>query len=142
MTELEIAQLERNIAKYGSYKEEESSADDTGNNLGEEVRNILTTLEADEEIDNLEKEEVDIIEEVAEVLKRRQKDKLTALRGIPKKKLLEEAGKVDKVLFKFQTHSITKSDELFYAGAAVVTNRLGVKINKATKRKETMWWRL
>ena len=142
MTELEIAQLERNIAKYGSYKEEESSADDTGNNLGEEVRNILTTLEADEEIDNLEKEEVDIIEEVAEVLKRRQKDKLTALRDIPKKKLLEEAGKVDKVLFKFQTHSITKSDELFYAGAAVVTNRLGVKINKATKRKETMWWRL
>ena len=85
MTELEIAQLERNIAKYGSYKEEESSADDTGNNLGEEVRNILTTLEADEEIDNLEKEEVDIIEEVAEVLKRRQKDKLTALRDIPKK---------------------------------------------------------
>ena len=142
MTELEIAQLERNIAKYGSYKEEESSADDTGNNLGEEVRNILTTLEADEEIDNLEKEEVDIIEEVAEVLKRRQKDKLTALRDIPKKKLLEETAKVDKVLLKFQTHSITKSDELFYAGAVAVTNRLGVKIIKATKRKETMWRRL
>ena len=142
MTELEIAQLERNIAKYGSYKEEESSADDTGNNLGEEVRNILTTLEADEEIDNLEKEEVDIIEEVAEVLKRRQKDKLTALRDIPKKKLLEETAKVDKVLLKFQTHSITKSDELSYAGAAAVTNRLGVKIIKATKRKETMWRRL
>ena len=142
MTELEIAQLERNIAKYGSYKEEESSADDTGNNLGEEVRNILTTLEADEEIDNLEKEEVDIIEEVAEVLKRRQKDKLTALRDIPKKKLLEETAKVDKVLLKFQIHSITKSDELFYAGAAAVTNRLGVKIIKATKRKETMWRRL
>ena len=142
MTELEIAQLERNIAKYGSYKEEESSADDTGNNLGEEVRNILTTLEAVEEIDNLEKEEVDIIEEVAEVLKRRQKDKLTALRDIPKKKLLEETAKVDKVLLKFQTHSITKSDELFYAGAAAVTNRLGVKIIKATKRKETMWRRL
>ena len=142
MTELEIAQLERNIAKYGSYKEEESSADDTGNNLGEEVRNILTTLEADEEIDNLEKEEVDIIEEVAEVLKRRQKDKLTALRDIPKKKLLEETAKVDKVLLKFQTQSITKSDELFYAGAAAVTNRFGVKIIKATKRKETMWRRL
>ena len=142
MTELEIAQLERNIAKYGSYKEEESSADDTGNNLGEEVRNILTTLEADEEIDNLEKEEVDIIEEVAEVLKRRQKDKLTALRDIPKKKLLEETAKVNKVLLKFQTHSITKSDELFYAGAAAVTNRFGVKIIKATKRKETMWRRL
>ena len=29
--------------------------------------------------------------------------------------------------------------ELFYAGAAVVTNRLGVKIDKAAWRKEPKW---
>ena len=40
---------------------------------------------------------------------------------------------------KFKTHSITKANELFYAGAVVATNRLGVKINKAAKRKELMW---
>ena len=34
----------------------------------EEVRNILTGLEADEEISNLEEEEVVIIEEIAEVI--------------------------------------------------------------------------
>ena len=48
---------------------------------------------------------------------------------MPKKKLLETA-KVDKVLSKFKTHSITKTNELFYAGAAVVTNRLEVKIGE------------
>ena len=58
------------------------------------------------------------------MLQRRQRDKLRALRDKPKKKLLEETPKVDKVLCKFKTHSITKTNELFYAGAAVVTNRL------------------
>ena len=93
MTELEIEELERKFAENDSYKEEERGTDDTGNNV-EEVRAILTALETDEEIGNLE---VDIIEEIAEVLERRQKDKLPALRDIPKKKLLEETAKIDKV---------------------------------------------
>ena len=38
-------------------------------------------------------------------------------------------------------HSITKTDELFYAGAVFGTNRLGVKINKVAERKEPMWRR-
>ena len=74
------------------------------------MRYILTALEAVEEIGNLEEEEVDIIEETADMLERRQKDKLPALRDIPKKKLLEETAKVDKVLCKFKTHSITNKD--------------------------------
>ena len=36
-------------------------------------------------------------------------------------------------------HSITKTNELFYAGAVVVTNRLGVKNYKVAWRKEPMW---
>ena len=58
-----------------------------------------------------------------------------------KKKLLEETAKVDKVLSKFKTHSITKTNELFYAGAVVVTNRLGLKIGKVAGRKKRMWKR-
>ena len=42
---------------------------------------------------------------------------------------------------KFKTHNITKINELFYVGAVVVTNRLGVKIDKAVGRKEPMWRR-
>ena len=53
-----------------------------------------------------------------------------------KKKLLEETAKVDKVLSKFKTHSITKTNELLHAGAVVVTNRLGVKVEKVAGRKE------
>ena len=39
---------------------------------------------------------------------------------------------------KFKTHSITKTNELLYAGAFVVTNRLGVKVDNVAERKEPM----
>ena len=42
---------------------------------------------------------------------------------------------------KSKTHSITKTNELFYARAVVVTNKLGVKIDKVASRKEPMWKR-
>ena len=67
------------------------------------------------------------------MIERGKKDKLPALRNVTKK-LLEET-KVHKVLSKFKTQSITKTNELFYAGAAVVTNRLGVKIDKVAGRR-------
>ena len=73
--------------------------------------------------------------EIAELIERGKKDKLPALRNVPKKKLLKETAKVDNVLSKFKTHSITKNDELFYAGGFVVTNRFGVKIDKVAWRK-------
>ena len=85
---------------------------------------------------------VALIMEIAEVVEGCRKHKLPALRNEPKKKLLKETAKVDKVLSKFKTHSITKTNELFYAGAVVVTNRLGVKIDKVAWRKEPMWKRL
>ena len=46
MIELEIGKLVRNLTGNNSCKEEERSADDTGNNLGQEVRDILMALEA------------------------------------------------------------------------------------------------
>ena len=76
MTELEIEELEWSLVENDSYKEKERSADDRGDSLGKEVGDILTVLEADEEIGNLEEEEVSIIEETAEMLERGQKDKL------------------------------------------------------------------
>ena len=49
----------------------------------------------------LKLEQVAIVMEIAEVIERGRKDKLPALRNVPKKKLLEETAKVDKVLSKF-----------------------------------------
>ena len=51
---------------------------------------------------------------------------------------LEETAQVDKVSCKFKTHNITKTNELFYAGAVVATNWLGVYINLAAVRKEPL----
>ena len=105
------------------------------------MRNVLLEMGAEEQANSLDEEEVAIVIEIAKVIERGRKDKLPALRTVPKKKLLEEAAKVDKVLSKFKTHSITKTNELFYAGAFVVTNRLGVKIDKVAGKKEPMWKR-
>ena len=55
-----------------------------------------------EEISDLQEEEVAIIEEIAEELEGRQKDKLSAVKDIPRKKLFKET-KVDKVLSEFNT---------------------------------------
>ena len=41
--------------------------------------------------------------EIAEVKEKGMKDKLPALRNVPKKKLLEETSEADKVLSKFKT---------------------------------------
>ena len=62
MTELKIEERERNLVENDSCKEEDRSADDTG----EKVRDIMTALEADGKIGNLEEEEIAIIEEIAE----------------------------------------------------------------------------
>ena len=45
------------------------------------------------------------------MIARGRKDKLPAFGNLPKKKLLEENAKVDKVLSKFKTHSITKIND-------------------------------
>ena len=68
----------------------------------------MTALEADKETSNFEEKEVAIITGIAEALERRQKDKLLALRDVPKKKLLEETAKVDKVLSKFKNTELQR----------------------------------
>ena len=107
----------------------------------EDVRNVLPEMEVEQQADSLYEEEVAIVMEIAEVIERCRKDRLPALRNVPKKKLLEETARVDKFFSKFKTHSITKTNELFYAGAVIVTNVLGVKTDQVAGRKEPMWKR-
>ena len=142
MTELEIKELERKVTGNDSVIAAEArSVEALPEHVGEDGRNVLPEMGAEEQADSLDEEEVAILMEIAEVIERGRKGKLPALRNVPKKKLLEETAKVDKVLSKFKTHSITNSNELFYAGAFVVTNRLGMKIDKVAGRKEPMWKR-
>ena len=107
--------------------------------VGEDLRNFLAEMGAEEQAED--EEAVTIVLKIAEVMRKGRKDKLKALRNVSKKKLLEETAKADKVLSKFKTHSVKKTNELFYAGAGVVTNGLRVKIDKVAGRKEPVWKR-
>ena len=135
MTELEIEDLLRKVTRSDTVIVEELRSDTLPDHVGEDVRNVLPEMRPEEQADSLDEEEVAIVMEIAEVIKRGRIHRLTALISVPKKKLLEETAKVDKVLSKFKTHSITKTNELFYAGAFVVRNRLGVKIDKVAERQ-------
>ena len=90
MTELEIEELERKVTGSDSVMVEEARSvealpDHVGENMGVE-----------EQADSLDEEEVVIVMEVVEVIRRGRKDKLTALTNVPKKKLLEENAKLIK----------------------------------------------
>ena len=138
MTELEIEELERKVTGSDSVIVAEARTVEVLPDQVEDVRNVLPEMGAEEQADSLDEDVVAIVMKIAEVIERGEQEKLPTLRNVPKKKLLEENAKVDKVLSKFKTHSITKTNELFYAGTFVVTNRLGVKIDKVAERKEPM----
>ena len=111
MIELEIEDLKREVTgSHSVIVDEARRVEALPDHVGEDVRNILPEMGAEEQADSLEEEEVVIVMEVAEVIERVRKDKLPALRNVPKKNLLEETAKVDKVLSKFKTHSITKTN--------------------------------
>ena len=140
MTELEIEELERKVTGSNSVIVKKArKVDALPGHVGEDRRNVLSKMGAEEQADSLDEEEIAIVIKIAEVIEKGREDKLPALRNVPKKKLLEETAKVDKVLSKFKTLNITKTNELAYAGGIVVTNGLGVKTDKVAGRKEPMW---
>ena len=112
MAKLEIDKLERKVTGSDSVITAEArSAKALPDQVGEDRRDVLPELAAEEQADSIDEEEVAIVMEIAEVIERGG-NKLPALRNVPKKKLLDVTAKVDKVLSKFKTHSITKSIEL------------------------------
>ena len=91
MTELEIEQLERKVTESaGVIVEEARSVEALPDHVEEDVRNVLPEIRAEEQADSLDEEEVAIVMEIAEVIERGRKDRLSALRNVPKKKLLQE----------------------------------------------------
>ena len=113
MTEVEIEELERKVTGSASVVVEEPRSAEAfrDKKREEDMRFFLLELGSEEQGDSLDKEEVAIVMEIARVRQRGRKDTLPALRNVPNKKLLEKIAKVDKVLSKFKTHSITKTNE-------------------------------
>ena len=66
--------------------EEARSVEALSDHVGEDVRNVLPEMGAEKQADSLDEEEVPNVMEFAEVIERGRKDKLPALRNVPKKK--------------------------------------------------------
>ena len=85
MTELEIEELERKVTGSNSaIVEEARSVEALPDHVGEDVRNILPEMGAEEQGDSLDEEDVAIVMEIAEVIERGRKDRLPSLRNVPK----------------------------------------------------------
>ena len=83
MTELKIEEMERKVTGSDSVIVAEArSVEVLPDQVGENVRNVLPEMGADEKADSLDEQEVAIVMEIAEL-----KDKLPALRNVSKKKL-------------------------------------------------------
>ena len=87
ITEVEIEELERKVTGSDSaIVEEAKSAEALPDHAEEDVRNVLREMGAEEQADSLDEEEVSVVMEIVEVIERGRKDKLPALRNVPKKK--------------------------------------------------------
>ena len=97
MNELEIEELKRKVTGSDSVIVEQArSVEALSDHVGEDVRNVFPNMGAEKKADSLDEEQVSIVMEIAEVIERGRKDKLLALKNVPKKKFLDETTKVDK----------------------------------------------
>ena len=88
MTELEIEELERKVTGSNSVIAAEArSREALPDHVGEDRRNVLPEMGAEEQADSLDEEEVAIVMEIAEGIEWGRKDWLPALINVPKKKL-------------------------------------------------------
>ena len=91
MTELEIEELERKVTGSDTVIAAEArSVEALPDQVGEDRRNVLPEMGAEEQADSLDEQEVAIVIEITEVIEGGRKDKLQALRNVPKKKFRGE----------------------------------------------------
>ena len=75
MTELEIEELEMKVTRSDIVIVEKArSVEYLPDQVGEDVRNLLLEMGAEEQADSLDEEEVAIVMEIAEVIERGRKD--------------------------------------------------------------------
>ena len=91
MTKLEIEELQRKVTGSGSVIVAETRIVEAlpgPGQVGEDVRKVLPEMEAEQQADSLDEQEVAIVMEITEVVERSRKYQLPALRNVSKKKLL------------------------------------------------------
>ena len=66
--------------------EEARSVEALPDHVGEDVRNVLAEMGAEEQADSLDEEEFAIVMEIVEVIEKGRKDKFPAFRNVTKKR--------------------------------------------------------
>ena len=84
-------------------------------------------------------EENDIVNRISEKIGTKRQ-RLPSLKGTNRARLNKIVHKVDSVIAKIILESITDSNDIIYAGAAVATEMIGIKAGKKSNNKEP-WWR-
>ena len=80
MNELKKDELEMKVTGSDSVIVEEATSVQTlPDHVGEDMRNVLPKMGAEEQADSIDEEEVAIVMEIAEMIERGRKDKLPAL---------------------------------------------------------------
>ena len=84
VTELEIEELETKVTVSDSVIVAEArSVEALPDQVGEDRKNVLPEMGAEEQADSLDEEQVAIVTEIAEVIEMGREDKLPALRNVP-----------------------------------------------------------
>ena len=157
LSEIEIEELKREAMADTEGEEEahglsdvigeqqtntDGGEQDTLNNTTENATSgVQTEQQRADIIEGLSEEEKGIYSRIMEAVNSQERKGLPPLRNVNRKKLKEEVKKVNGVLGKVDAEEITTTNTLIYAGAVVVTERLGVKAGKRSQKREPMWKR-
>ena len=103
---------------------------------GEENTELLINYD---NFDAVEKQSIP--EKIVELMKKGNLPNHQNLKRIDRVRLKEKSKLVDEVLDSVQTSNITEDNKLVKCGALVITQLLGIKVIKNTKKEEPFWKR-
>ncbi|XP_063594921.1 uncharacterized protein LOC134771895 [Penaeus indicus] len=165
LSDLEMEEIQKEVEE-GQYREADESTDVLGSEtqVDQEQANVALNggecnAQASEQIEqdidrpNIDPdgkfvlvegcetspEEICTIEKMESIL-RKEKVRLPPLRGIDRGKVMKAVQKVTAVLAKVVPKDISATNDLLYAGAAVVTEMVGMR-NLASSNKREPWWK-
>ena len=147
---LELEEIQRNVddVQHGEVgPETENEEMSVTENAGEQAENKRPNQGRDgvpyEKLQahpdyKLSEEEQEWLVWMDEILKL-ERTRLPCLRGINKGKLKSAVKKVDILLGKIEVGNITTTNDIIYAGAALVTEMVGA--NKLKSKQKEPWWK-
>ena len=155
LTKVEIEEMKRTITRtdnpdQNNHRDQDVSVTASADPQSVEQDNISGVQDQsnrENEAVEFTEEEVGIKERIEEILSSRKRSsqewKVSALRQVPRSKLIGTSKVVGKTLGKISTSNLTETNDLVFAGAVVVAERLGVKLSQSKHRpKDNIpWWK-